>query len=371
MSRHVAMIIQSYYPRIGGAERQVLQLAPLLRQRDIQVTVVTRRYPGLKAFENIAGTPVYRISAPGPKAVASLMFTLGALLQLARLKPDLIHAHELLSPATTALAAKKLFGTPIIVKVLRGGKLGDFAKVRRRRNAGAWLKTMSAQVDAFVAISAEIERELIEAGAPAHKIRRIVNGVDTQLYQPAQNRLEAGQRLGIKENPVVLYAGRLEPEKRLDLALRAWSRLGKEHPQACFQLIGAGSSEDMLRQIPAVGMKFTGRVDETAPYLQAADIFVLPSESEGLSNSLLEAMSCGLAILATDVGGVRDVVTDGISGLIIPPGDQNAIENSLRRLLEDESLRNVLGQNARKRVQADFSLGSTADKLSTLYQSLP
>jgi glycosyltransferase involved in cell wall biosynthesis len=370
MSRHVAMILQSYYPRIGGAERQVASLAPLLRTRGFQVTVITRQYPGLKPFENIAGTPVYRIPVPGPKAIASLAFTLGALLKLTQLKPDIIHAHELLSPTTTALAAKKLFNTPIIVKVLRGGLLGDIAKLKKRRNAGGWLKTMSEQVNAFVAISAEIERELIGAGIPTHKIRHIANGVDTELFQPAQNRLETRKALGVDENPVIIYAGRLDPEKRLDLALQAWSRVGKNYPQAGFLLVGAGSSENMLRQIPASRVNFVGRVDVTAPYLQAADIFILPSESEGLSNSLLEAMSTGLAVLATDVGGVRDVIIPGKSGFIIPPNDEPALENGLRQLLADPTLRERLGKSARERILTEFSLASTADKLAALYQSL-
>jgi hypothetical protein len=119
------MIIQAYYPHVGGAEQQLMALVPLLQARGVEINILTRRYPGLNSFEIIGGAPVHRLPIPGPKAVASTIFTLSALPLLARLRPHLIHAHELLSPTTTAVAAKRLFGIPVVAKVLRGGTLGD------------------------------------------------------------------------------------------------------------------------------------------------------------------------------------------------------------------------------------------------------
>ncbi len=131
-SVRVAMLIQRYYPHIGGAERQLAALAPLLQKQGVVLHVLTRREAGLARFEYIDGVPVHRLPVAGPKPVAALMYTLTALRLLQQLRPDVIHAHELLSPATTAVAAKRWFGTPTVAKVLRGGDLGDLAKLQTK-----------------------------------------------------------------------------------------------------------------------------------------------------------------------------------------------------------------------------------------------
>jgi glycosyltransferase involved in cell wall biosynthesis len=369
-SLRVTMILQSYYPRIGGAERQVAALAPLLRERGVEVSVITRRYAGFAPFETLGGVPVYRVATPGPKPVASLAFTLGALPLIARLKPDVIHAHELLSPATTALAAKALFGTPLAVKILRGGTLGDVAKVKKRRNARAWFANMQRNIRAFIVISAEIERELDEIGIPLNQRYRIPNGVDTGLYRPADSLVTARAKLGLAGGPVAIFAGRLDREKRLDLLVAAWPAIRSHYPAATLVLVGDGTEAENLRRNAPEGVHFIGRVDNTAPYLQAADVFVLPSETEGLSNALLEAMAAGLAVIATDVGGVRDVVTDRSSGRIIPPMDAAALELALLELFADAETCQRYGSSARARILQDYALPATADKLRVLYDKL-
>ncbi len=117
-------------------------------------------------------------------------------------------------------------------------------------------------------------------------------------------------------------------------------------------------------------VQFTGQVDDAVPYFQAADLFVLPSSTEGLSNSMLEAMSCGLPVLATRVGGAPDVIAHGESGYLIPPDDRQALRRGLETLLEDRALRFNLGSNARQRILAEFSLDSVAKRLAALYQRL-
>jgi glycosyltransferase involved in cell wall biosynthesis len=118
------------------------------------------------------------------------------------------------------------------------------------------------------------------------------------------------------------------------------------------------------------GTQFTGQVKDAVPYLQAADLFVLPSSTEGLSNSMLEAMSCGLPVLATTVGGAPDVIEHGKNGFLIPPDDVDSLRRGLQTLLADGTLRFTLGSNARARILADFSLDSVADRLAALYERL-
>jgi glycosyltransferase involved in cell wall biosynthesis len=160
------MIIQAYHPHVGGAERQLMALVPLLQARGVEINILTRRYPGLKPFEMIGGAPVHRLPIPGPKPVASTAFTLAALPLLARLRPHVIHAHELLSPTTTAVAAKRLYNTPVVAKVLRGGVLGDIDKLQKKPLGQRRLATFRRQVDAFITISQEIDDELAALGVP-------------------------------------------------------------------------------------------------------------------------------------------------------------------------------------------------------------
>src|SRR4030095_5571364 len=128
----VVMIIQDYHPMLGGAQRQLAALAPLLQAQQVEVHVLTRRYVGLASFEQVDGVPVYRLPIPGPKPVAALTFIMAALPLIKQLKPDVFHAHELLSPTSGAIAAKRLYHLPVVAKVLRGGSLGDIGKLNRK-----------------------------------------------------------------------------------------------------------------------------------------------------------------------------------------------------------------------------------------------
>lgn len=367
----VAMIIQSYLPRLGGAERQLRAVAQRMDACGLEIHIITRRYPGLAAFERIDGIPVYRMAVPGPKPVASLAFTLSALLLLRRLRPNLIHAHELLSPTTTAVAAKRLWGTSVIAKVLRGGTLGDLAKLKRGRQ-GRQRIAMLQQVDAFAVISQEIDRELAEAGIPAERRHFIPNGVDTERFSPlpAEERQRLRAELGVGFAPLAVYSGRFSAEKGLAGLVGAWPRVRALAPGAELLLLGSGEEEAKLRAAAGEGVRFGGYVADVLPYLQAADAFVLPSKTEGLSNALLEAMACGLPAAATAVGGAPDVITHGVNGLLVPPDDPLQMAEALGGLLRDPALRARLGAQARVKVECDYSMDATVEKLLSLYERL-
>ena len=122
-----------------------------------------------------------------------------------------------------------------------------------------------------------------------------------------------------------------------------------------------------MRSMAGKGIQFTGQIEDSALYLQAADLFVSPSSTEGLSNSLLEALSSGLPVLATSVGGTKDVIQHNVNGYLIPPDDLSALRIGLLTLLGDSVLRKQLGEGGRQRVLSDFSLDAVADKLADLY----
>lgn len=371
----VAMLIQKYYPHVGGAERQIQRLAPRLQARGFEVCVVTRHEKGLSRFEIIDGVSVYRLVCPGPKSLAAIFYIWSAVMLLSKLCPDLIHAHEILSPASAALLAKRFHGWPVIVKILRGGIRGDIYKLRRSPFWRQRFRVLCQGVDSFVVISHEIDQELSALGVPSEKRAFIPNGVDTETFAPLPHSQKKDLRAELLLPPnsvLVVYLGRLTVEKRVDHLLRIWPDIRAAFPQAQLLIIGTGPEEAQLQtqSVSVPGVQFTGQVNNALSYLQAADLFVLPSATEGLSNSLLEALSSGLPVLATSVGGTPDVISHGVNGYLIPPDDLSALKMGLMTLLADVTLRAHLGREGRQRILMDFSLDSVAMRLDALYHSL-
>jgi glycosyltransferase involved in cell wall biosynthesis len=374
MTLRLAVIIHDYYPRVGGAQALLRAQAPLLKARGVDVTILTRRFPGTLASETLDGISVRRLPIPAPKPLASLTFTLSGLSLLRHLRPDVIHANEFISPATTAMLAKRwLGGIPIIITPHRSGPLGDVQHLQNRRGGLARLNALCEQADAFVIISNEIGAELRGIGVPPRKLHFINNGVDTTRFAPPDpaRKLALRQTLGIAPDVLtVIFTGRLVREKRLNNLLAVWPALRAAFPKAELVLLGAGDQESALRQMAVEGVHFPGPQSDVVPYLQAADIFVLPSEAEGFSIAMLEAMSCGLAPIITNIGGATEVITEGQNGLLIAPDDLPALQNALTKLLQDASLRADIGLAARKRVQEAYSIQISIEKLFQLYTQL-
>ena len=316
------------------------------------------------------GATVQRLPAPGPKPLAALLFIFSALWRIGQIKPDIVHAHELLSPATVAMLSKRLFASRTVAKVLGGGEKGDISKLRDNPSR---LRSLRANIDAFIAVSHEIDGELDQAGVPATKRHYIPNGVDTEHFKPAS--LDEKRRLRLElgldpVSPTVIYVGRLHPDKRVDLLLEAWPAVRTQHPNASLLIIGSGADEESLRQKTSAGVEFLGQKENVLAYLRASDLYVLPSAREGLSNSMLEALAVGLPVIATAVGGTPDVIRHEQEGLLIPANDGPALQSALLRLLGDVSLRARLGAQARAHIEAYYSMDAAVERVLELYEGL-
>jgi glycosyltransferase involved in cell wall biosynthesis len=385
-SLRVVMLSRGYFPTVGGAERQITAVSEELARRGVEVHVLTRRYAGLKPLETIGRVTVHRLPVPRPETMASLGFTLNALPLIRRIRPDVLHAHELLSPTTTAVVAQGLYGVPVVTTVHGGGEIDCLEQ--------EWLgetriDIFRSHVERFVAIDADINRQLAQLGVPSQLLALIPNGVDTDRFFA----LNAGQKARLKtalqlpEGPNVVFAGRLVPSKRVDRLIDAWGSVRKHFPMARLLIIGSGPEEDALRQVaystrPAsagwprdcgAGIHFFREIRNIAPYLQAADVFVSPSNCKGLSLALLEAMACGLPVIATDVGGNREVVHHRETGWLVPGGDErlaDRLAEALRILLNDDPLRARLAGAGRNLVERSYSLASVVDHLHELYLAL-
>jgi glycosyltransferase involved in cell wall biosynthesis len=295
------------------------------------------------------------------------------MLAASAMRPDVIHAHDLMSPTSIAVACSRGLGAPVVAKVLSTGVDGDIDRLLRKPLGRRRVDHVAEHVDAFVSLSGEVEAELRGYGVAAERVHDIPNGVDAGHFRPAR---DAGERaavrraLGIPGDAVLtLYCGRLRDVKRLDVLVEAFRQLPGH-----LLMVGDGPEEHALRAM-ALAPELAGRVhlldtvDEPAPYYRAADIYASASQTEGMSGSVLEAMATGLAIVASPASGMQELIGGG-AGLIADDLSAEALARVLGDAVRDAELRARLGDAARRRAIERYSLEATADRLMALYRAL-
>jgi glycosyltransferase involved in cell wall biosynthesis len=369
----VAMMIQLFPTKIGGAERQLERLGPLLSRRGVVATVLAKRPPGAPARDRVAGLEVRRVYTPSNPDAASIAYSLGAAARLLKIRPDVIHVHGLLSPATAALLGSIPLRTPIVAKVLSSGPEGDVQSLLRKPLGRSRLRWLGRRVAAFIALSRETERELTEHGVTPDRIARIPNGVDVNAFHPPRNgeREQLRNKLGLDpDEPIALYCGRFTAPKRVSLLVETfrWMRTGS------LVLVGSGPEEEQLRRL-AAERELNGRVlvrsatRDTREHYRAADLLLTASNQEGLSSAALEAMASGLPVATVPVSGMPELLGND-AGVFLPDGDTREWAIEVGRLLDDPGRRARLGAAARARVCTHYSLESVADRLVELYADM-
>ena len=369
--KRVVMISNSFHPMVGGAERQILKLATVLVKRGIDVEVVTRSLPGCPGRESRGGVRIRRIPVCGGPIVEALVFVAGGFFHLwrGRGEPLVVHAHSLSSPATIAALCKIFMGAPTLVKIPGGAvETGYFSRSFWGRMR---IRALSYFIDYFIPVSNEVEQEMLELSVPLPKIVKIANGVEMEAFVEE----DFFQRDVQRHSPLVAYVGRLEWVKGVDILIEAWRTVAQKIPDALLLLVGSGSQERALKESASeYGLDgrivFAGEVSDPALYFRNADIVVLPSRSEGLSNTLLEAMSMSVPVVASAVGGTTDIVTHKINGILFSPGDSRQLADELLLLMGNEKLRRRIGRSARQTVSESFEIGVIAERYLNLYSAL-
>ncbi|MGA7987555.1 MAG: glycosyltransferase family 4 protein [Candidatus Dormiibacterota bacterium] len=285
-------------------------------------------------------------------------------------KPDLVHlsvSFSLLDGAVASLAHDRNIAAVATVH-LPYGTLAS-ARARLLHELYRFHARRLAQFDALIALSEEQRTLLVESGLDVARIVVSPNGVNTEHLTPGHSRL----RVALGARFVVVYLGRIDPEKRVLQLARSFVAQG--WPDDHVLLIGgAGTQRRQLDRLAAAHpqVRLLGVVADDEgrrDLLRAADVFVLPSTAEGLSLALLEAMSVGRAVIATDAG--EDGAVIGDAGVVIPVYPlEPALGNALRRLYDDAPLRQALGERARAQALASYSLRGNIDRLQSLYGSM-
>jgi glycosyltransferase involved in cell wall biosynthesis len=287
--------------------------------------------------------------------------------QIATAKPDVIHAHShlFLTTLQAGVAAKRA-GLPFIVTVhgviAKRGALADSLQTAYLHSFGMAVFRLASRV---VCVSRGDVREIVRLGCPEGKIRLVPNAVDSWVFRP--------QPLQRRKNEI-LWVGRFVPEKGIQYLLTAFNVLLKKR-EAMLRLVGDGPTvgrmEGLARRLGiAEHVVFEGRVSksEVARLMAEATIFVLPSVKEGLPKALLQAMSSGLPVVASDIPGVTDVIADGKNGLLFRTGDEEGLAESILSLMADENLARILGNKGRETVDQNYNWESTLSRLDRVYE---
>lgn len=375
----VCFLIAYFHPFESGAERQALAQGAELARLGHSVHVVTHAMPGVPRDEVVRGVNVHRwIKSYQRGPLFSITFVASAIRALRRLQAlqglDLIHTHQALWEAVAAGVARIGFlpGVPTLIQPASSGYYGEADELLRTRGAGL-LRGIILRNDAFVAISLDIERQWRALGVPEQRMFRIASGVDDSHFRAGPSRTP--KELNLPSGPRIVFTGRLHPQKNLDLLIDIWPEVSSSTGAALI-LVGQGPERERLEaKALALGIsqsvRFTGPVDDPADLLRAAHVFVLPSVAEGMSNSLLEAMSTSLPCIASDIGGNQDLLGAGAGVLVtVGEGSRERWTQALINLLSDPEARLRLGASARRRIEAEFALPRVVERYIALYRSL-
>jgi glycosyltransferase involved in cell wall biosynthesis len=355
---------------IGGMQNHTATLTRCLDAQGHVQTVVTSRLAGRRGAVRMGGSAVvHRTGLPVPQlrqlwALDALSVVLG---QPAR-PIDVVHAHQGEDLATLPLArlAARRHRCPLVVTVhcsVGHTLTGRGLRTRLLRAlGGAVERSALRRADAVVVLTDRTAAVLAADGVPVDRVSTIPSGFDPSLFagDPPDVFRGAGR-------PRIGYVGRLAPQKCVDRLIEAFGRM---RAPASLVVVGDGPDRDRVHALAAghPRVHLTGFVDHTAvpAVLASLDVLVLPSAYEEMGSVLTEAMASGLPVVASDVGGIPEVVRDGVTGLLVPPGDVDALAAALDRLAADPGLRTRLSAGARARA-AGYAWPRLAARVAAVY----
>ena len=365
-----------FHPLTGGYETQSLLIARELVRHRVPVHVVTRRFAKLRRHDVYCDIRVHRVRAVGNGHLGAFTYVIASFFSVARIRGRVaVLFSNRLSSGIAAGIIGRILGKPVLCRLTSGDEV-ERARLLTTRYGRMKLFCLRSGVDCFVALTQKIENDLKAAGIPAERIVRISNGVE--LVPRGYDRAAICRELDLEPRArVVVFVGRLVPEKGVDLLLQAWAGVVAAAPDARLLVVGDGPERTSLeagaRQLGVIGsVRFVGNQSDVFRFHAVSDVFVLPSRREGISNALLEALSLGLPAVVGDdrFGGNRELVGDGENGFVVPTDDVPALRGALLRLIEDDDLRARMGRCARERVARTAAIERIAERYAEVCERL-
>jgi glycosyltransferase involved in cell wall biosynthesis len=369
--RRVFFLLDSFM--IGGTETQAVELARRLDPDRYQVTVGCLRKEG-PLLSRLDGTRVRVVGFSMGKGIDSPSGIRGVLKLSAFLRRERIqvmHAHDLWSNLVGMVAAK-LARVPVTITSQRDLSHDAWYGTYRRRV----LRYFQSRSSIVLTNAKAIRDGLIEQdGLPPEKVCVIYNGVDIDGFRNVVRNREwmfpdsEGKKL------IVLVGNMNSDVKGHPVLIEAASEVTKSHPEAQFLLVGDGPMRGSFEvQVDAAGLKrnfsFLGRRSDVPQILGSCDVAVLPSLAEGMPNAVLEYLASGLPVIATALGGNLEVIQHGVTGLLVPPKDPQALAAELKRLLDDPQFAAQLAKAGREHVATRFSFERLVEEVDGLYMRL-
>jgi sugar transferase (PEP-CTERM/EpsH1 system associated) len=355
---------------VGGLENGVVNIVNHLNEE---------RFLHSICCLTISGSLVKRIKRPDVRIFEMKKRDKNDLRLLVRLKklleqekPHIVHTRNW--GAIDAIFVSRLTRVPVIVHGEHGREATDPEGKNRKRNFIR--KLMVPFVNRFTTVSQDLKEWLIkEVGIPSSRVTTIINGVNTERFFP-HDKIICTRNAGIRSEEVIIgTVGRLDPVKNHAMLLHCFKDLSRSHKGIRLMIVGDGPKWGELQALSNVlgiadKVIFTGKRDDIPELMNNLDIFVLPSLAEGISNTILEAMATGLPVIATDVGGNRELVVDNQTGFLVPKNDLIALGQAIEFYLSNPLKIGEHGKAGRKRVVELFALNRMLKQYEHLYLSL-
>jgi glycosyltransferase involved in cell wall biosynthesis len=374
------MVSPQFRPVVGGYERAAERLSAELVRLGHEVTVIAERrdrsWPAREQQDGVMVRRLWCLYRPHLHHVTSLA-TFALFLFTQGWRFHVWHIHQYGLHAVLAVVLGKLLHRPVVLKLTSSKDHGIqqvVADMPLAASARAWL----LGIDAMVATTQETRAEAQAFGIQADRVYVVGNGIDTQIFHPRSHdeRLGLRRQLSVDADGMVVFVGRLSQEKNPDGLLHAW-QLALPNLTAGWKLVLVGDGP-MRGELEAFAdgerltdtVLFTGQQTNVESWLGAADVYVLASHNEGLSNTLLEAMSSGLPVVSTRVSGVPEIVEEVGAGLVVDVGQKDQLADALTRLANDSSLRSQMGRAGRTVILKTYSINHVAKLHERLYYNL-
>ncbi len=349
----------------GGAQESLFGLATGMDRSRYDVSVVSLSSgSSVRRFQR-AGIPTMVIDEPDD-AIA-----VGALTaHLVRIGVDVIHNHmyraEIVGTKAAIAMEEAGFPRPYVISTVHS------SRIRSAEDREA-LRRLTPSMDRLVAVSRAIVDKIADERGPNLPVSLIYNGVDLVRYDKQEPCCTLKDEYGMEAGArIVGVVARLEPEKGHATLLDAWPAVLRACPEAYLLVVGEGSrSDDLMRQAAElrIGHRviFTGRREDVPAVTAALDVAVLPSYREAQGLSVLEAMALCRPVVASNVGGIPEMIEDGVTGLLVPPRNHEALAAAIVRLLDDHQLADVIGRAGHDLVHGRFCIEQMVSGVENLY----